>query len=400
MLLAGDFAPNGHSVVLPARMKGVTLLANLESPIIDETPLPPAEFKSGPSLCSSGLGLRSDNATKILFSLANNHIMDYGVAGLAKTMRNIDSVGIKYGGAGFTASEARKPIVINDDGLKIGIICCREAQFGSRNCADFGWWVFDTIKELKSQVDRIVVSAHAAAEDLSFPSPAICRLYRRFIDAGADVVHGHHSHVPQGWESYRHGLIFYGMGNFVVDPSIWPDFINRWSLVADVDFSSEMPSVCLIQCECTSDGHSGIAVRECGDATKEARERYLKICSHALSDEKLSEGYWQEVACRLYEKTYGGPLCHPSFKTANIDGTNRIHFIAEGVRKIAEGLLGRRFPSSRTIGSAANVYNCTQCLSHSEMIKTAMGVALGNVEDRRTSEISSDCKFIASFLDG
>lgn len=398
MLFAGDYAPNCRAVLLPDRMDGVALLANLETPLIDEVPLPPSEFKSGPCLYSSGLGLQEVGSVPVVFSIANNHIMDYGIAGLASTMRQLDKLGVKYVGAGLSVSVARRPVIVVAEGLRIGIIGCREAQFGSKNCADMGWWVFDAIRDLNTKVDKVVVSVHAAAEDLPFPSPAICRLYRRFIDFGADVVHGHHSHVPQGWESYHNGVIFYGLGNFVVDPVAWPNFANRWSLVADVDFSCAKPKVSVFCCECVPNGAKGVSVRECEIRQGSKIDRYLDVCRRALSDENLIEGYWQDSACRLYERTYGSPLCHPSFTASRLDRYGRIHFIAEGVRKVAEGVLGRRLPSHRTISAAANAYNCMQCLSHSEMIKTAMGVKLGNIVDRRTDEIAADSDFMFSFI--
>jgi len=398
MLFAGDYAPNGRTVSLPNRMNGIALLANLETPLIDDVPLPPVEFKSGPSLYSAGLGLQGIGNAPIVFSIANNHSMDYGIAGLTSTMRQLDKLGVRYVGAGLSVSAARNPVIVDADGLRVGIIGCRESQFGSKNCADMGWWVFDAISDLKTKVDKIVVSAHAAAEDSPFPSPAICRLYRRFIDFGADVVHGHHSHVPQGWESYHNGLIFYGLGNFVADPIVWPNFANRWSLVADVDFSYAKPKVSVFCCECVPDGAKGVSVRKCEVRKGSKIDRYLEVCLRALSDEKLTEGYWQDAACRLYERTYGSPLCHPSFAASRLDRHGRIHFIAEGFRKITEGVLGRRLPSQRTISAAANAYNCMQCLSHSEMIKTAMGMALGNIYDLRNADITADCDFIFSFM--
>ena len=398
MLFAGDYAPNGLAVRLPDRMSGIALLANLETPLIDDVPLPPIEFKSGPSLYSTGLGLQEIGSASVVFSIANNHSMDYGIAGLTSTMRQLDKLGVKYVGAGLSVSAARSPVIVVADGLRIGIIGCREAQFGSKNCADIGLWVFDAIRDLKTKVDKLVVSAHAAAEDSPFPSPAICRLYRRFIDCGADVVHGHHSHVPQGWESYHNGLIFYGLGNFVVDPIVWPNFANRWSLIADVDFSCAKPKVSVSCCECVPDGAKGVFVHECEIRKGSKMERYLEVCERALLNEKLTEGYWQDAACRLYERSYGSPLCHPSFAASRLDRHGRIHFIAEGFRKIAEGMLGRRLPSHRTISAAANAYNCMQCLSHSEMIKTAMGVKLGNIVDRRTDEIAADSDFMFSFI--
>src|SRR5262249_51806738 len=105
--------------------------------------------------------------------------------------------------------------------------------------AEFGPWIHRTIRDLCHVVDAVVVSVHAGIEDSPWPSPFIRELYRSFIDSGASVVHGHHAHVPQGYEQYGEGVIFYGMGNFAVDPETWQSTLNGlWSLAAEIDFGS------------------------------------------------------------------------------------------------------------------------------------------------------------------
>jgi poly-gamma-glutamate synthesis protein (capsule biosynthesis protein) len=81
----------------------------------------------------------------------------------------------------------------------------------------------------------IIISIHGSLETSPFPIPETQDLYRSWIDAGASIIHGHHSHVPQGYEKYRDGYIFYGLGNFCVDPDKWQDHENnRWSLGVDI----------------------------------------------------------------------------------------------------------------------------------------------------------------------
>jgi poly-gamma-glutamate synthesis protein (capsule biosynthesis protein) len=60
-----------------------------------------------------------------------------------------------------------------------------------------------------------IVMIHGGFEWHTEPSRAQVALYRSFVDAGADLVLGHHSHVVQGLEAYNGGLIAYSLGNFV-----------------------------------------------------------------------------------------------------------------------------------------------------------------------------------------
>jgi poly-gamma-glutamate synthesis protein (capsule biosynthesis protein) len=60
-----------------------------------------------------------------------------------------------------------------------------------------------------------IVMVHGGAEWATRPSGSQRELYRSFVDAGADLVLGHHSHVVQGVESYEGALIAYSLGNFV-----------------------------------------------------------------------------------------------------------------------------------------------------------------------------------------
>jgi len=65
-----------------------------------------------------------------------------------------------------------------------------------------------------SSADRVVVNLHWGYEHTDFPAPFQRALARRLVDAGADLIVGHHPHVPQGWEVYRGSAVYYSLGNF------------------------------------------------------------------------------------------------------------------------------------------------------------------------------------------
>lgn len=155
-----------------------------------------------------------------LFSLANNHIYDSGRQGLLDTLELLESTSragreIWWTGAARSAEEAWRPLVFQPSGkgLKVAFLA-----FGSAGTplvpSPHGPRALQAIREASQQADLVVVSAHTGREYRHIPSPAKARLFRSFVEAGADVVLGHHPHVIQGVESYQGGIIFHSLGNF------------------------------------------------------------------------------------------------------------------------------------------------------------------------------------------
>ena len=160
-----------------------------------------------------------------LFSLANNHIYDYGETGLKNTIDKIKEENIKYLGAGLNYEEAYQPLIIDINNTRIGFIAASEAQFGclTENNEKSGYaWINSnkidkTILMLRNQVDLIILSSHAGAESTYVPLPEWRDRYKYLCDIGVNLILGHHPHVPQGYEEYNTSYIFYSLGNFYFD---------------------------------------------------------------------------------------------------------------------------------------------------------------------------------------
>jgi len=75
------------------------------------------------------------------------------------------------------------------------------------------------IKKYDSQVDWLIVSIHWGNEYLPQAEKWRVTLARQMVDAGADIIHGHHPHVWQDYEIYKNKPIFYSFGNFIFDQS-------------------------------------------------------------------------------------------------------------------------------------------------------------------------------------
>ena len=139
-------------------------------------------------------------------SLANNHMFDYGPKAFIDTIELLKKNEISYFGAGFTHNEALKPLIMEVKGIRLGFIGFRNKEvkgFDDNGVitpqidADL---VYDSIKGLKQKVDMLVLSLHFGYEYKFYPSPKDVVLCRNFIDAGVDIILGHHPHYPQGIE--------------------------------------------------------------------------------------------------------------------------------------------------------------------------------------------------------
>nr|PZN35965.1 MAG: hypothetical protein DIU70_14910 [Bacillota bacterium] len=206
-------------------------LGNLESPIgVRGEPIP-----------GKGIWFRADPAavealTRAGFdvlSVANNHILDYGLENFAETLAHLEAAGIAAVGGGPDLAAARRPVIREVAGLRFAFLAY--SQF-----ADLFWsWedpfrfaatedragvapldeaiLEEDIPRARAEADVVVVTVHWGEEYQNVPTPEQVRLARRMVDLGADLVLGHHPHAVQGFEIYRGGFIAYSMGNFIMD---------------------------------------------------------------------------------------------------------------------------------------------------------------------------------------
>lgn len=203
---------------------------NFEAPIYvsNEQAIP----KSGPSLSQdpdAPCFLAKHNFN--LFTLANNHIMDFGKNAALKTIKAFDDF-VTLGCGEW--KEAYQYKIIKVKGKSIGFLALTQYEFGvlgEKQFDDFGtaWLCHPCVDELiieaKLYCDCLILFPHAGLEHFDYPLPELCTLYRHFIIIGVDAVIGNHPHVPQPWEYYNDSPIIYSLGNFVFD-SLKPQ--NKW----------------------------------------------------------------------------------------------------------------------------------------------------------------------------
>ncbi len=159
-----------------------------------------------------------------IVSFANNHVGDWADEAFQDTLGRLGEANMLFTGAGQTYDEAIKPVIIERGGIKVGYIGMSDVgpewmkatseKPGILLASDPN--LSEIIKNAKDESDFLVASIHWGDEY----KPHTARqemLAHKMIDAGADIVVGHHPHVAQDVEEYKDGLIIYSLGNFVFD---------------------------------------------------------------------------------------------------------------------------------------------------------------------------------------
>lgn len=215
------------------------VFANLEGPLT-EAGEPEADkryvFRSPPGKVGPALAAAGFNVV----SLANNHTMDYGVEGLQETLSALATVGIKHAGAGLNLRQARQPALVRAGNQTVAVLAYSltfPESFWAR--ADVAGTAFGheqhvraDVQAAREQADIVMVSFHWGREATTELRDYQPRLGRAAIDAGATVVVGHHPHILQGIERYKHGIIFYSLGNFAFGSY---SRIAQRSIIAELD---------------------------------------------------------------------------------------------------------------------------------------------------------------------
>ena len=248
IVLAGDLvldepdAPYWLDGIAPAVRAADLAIGHLEVPhtargaeMKGDVPAPGAPPENIAAIAGAGFSM---------VSLAGNHIADCGAEGIADTIAGLDAHGIAHAGAGLTLAEAREPAVVDRNGRRIALLSYNcvgpESAWAGPDRAGCAWLPIATadgnpvapaanlvaltdaavailredIASARATADLVLVALHKGIVH----TPARLAPYERAvshaaIDAGADVVIGHHAHIVRGIEFYRGKPIFHGLGN-------------------------------------------------------------------------------------------------------------------------------------------------------------------------------------------
>lgn len=197
------------------------LLPNLESPLTDHEVGYPGKI----NLRSSPTNLVATfSPLPVAVGLANNHIMDFGERGYVDTITALDLLGVKYFGAGSPSNSFYNPLLLEVAGMSVAVLgYAHESStpvFHTDDHSGAGRLELNTVvheisASRASGAQRVVVVVHWGHEQVGLPSPECVLLARAIVDAGADLIIGHHAHCIQSYEVYAGKYVFYGLGNCI-----------------------------------------------------------------------------------------------------------------------------------------------------------------------------------------
>lgn len=201
-------------------------------------------FRSPPQRVAPALKAAGFNVV----SLANNHSLDYGAEGLADTIAALDKNSIAHVGGGSDLAHARAPAIFLINGRRFAFLgyslTLPESFYAAptKPGTAFGHeqHIREDVKRARAQADVVIVSFHWGQEGTTILRDYQTRIGHLAVDAGAQVVLGHHPHILQGIERYGDGIIFYSLGNFVFGS--YSKTATR-SIVAQLHFITEGDTV-------------------------------------------------------------------------------------------------------------------------------------------------------------
>jgi len=189
-------------------------VATVGEPVADKS----FTFRPSPEVVKGMAGAGFD-----VFTLANNHSGDYGHEALLQTLDILKQNGIKFCGAGKNITEARSPAMVKVKGKTFAFLSYSRTYpfefFAEANkpgtANGLPRYFVPDIKKAKNNADFVVAAFHWSGEYVQQPRHYQRDLAKKAIDAGADVVIGHHPHILQGIEIYKNKPIAHSLGNFV-----------------------------------------------------------------------------------------------------------------------------------------------------------------------------------------
>ncbi len=170
-----------------------------------------------------------------IVSLANNHVMDLGPEGLFSTIEALRRANIDFVGAGEDREVACSPLIMEIKGVRTAVLA-RSSVIVNAPCyataerPGAAWFdhaeTVNQVAKLKKGCGLVILLMHWGLENYRFPSPSQREVAKSLIEAGVDMIIGHHPHVLQGLEFIEKGLVAYSLGNFLFNNFDW-SFINQ-----------------------------------------------------------------------------------------------------------------------------------------------------------------------------
>jgi len=157
-----------------------------------------------------------------LVGLANNHMMDYALAGLRDTLHAFRQAELPVAGAGFKP-DAERPFIFQKRGRRLALLAFSDVVPRNSGATEFRLGIasakdepdlVDAIRKARRQADFVVLMMHWGGQGNHLIIPRQRQLARAAVEAGCDAIVGMHPHVLQGIEFIKHVPVLYSIGNF------------------------------------------------------------------------------------------------------------------------------------------------------------------------------------------
>ncbi len=230
-----------------------------------------------------------------IVGLANNHVFDYGEEAFLDTLATLEADGIPYVGAGRNIEEASSPVYMQLGDLTIAYVAASRAEKnkmtpeatqtspGILRCYDTEKFVAE-IKEASENADFVIALPHWGTEYSTKLETAQTSTAREYIDAGADVIIGAHSHCLQGMEYYNGSLIAYSLGNY------WFNEKTLDTMLLEVEISGTGNTIESVEVQMIPGTQSGW-VTTAADTPEEKERIYSYMESISIDVEVDDNGY-------------------------------------------------------------------------------------------------------------
>lgn len=209
-------------------------VVNLECPASDVGAIIPKEFNFR---CDPAALPAMRDAGVEVANQANNHGYDYGPDALLDSVENLRRSDIQPVGAGPNDRAALSPAILEIKGWTVAVLGFGMVVDPPQSVAAPGHpgiaaghdttAMVRAVRDADARADIVVIAIHWGVELYTEPTSEQVELGHDFIDAGADIIFGHHAHRLQPVTHYRDRPIFWGLGNFV-----WPNFSVEGSTTA------------------------------------------------------------------------------------------------------------------------------------------------------------------------
>ncbi|MFU8844229.1 MAG: CapA family protein [Bacteroidales bacterium] len=336
-------------------------IVNLEAPITQDNPNNKIN-KTGPHLRSSSNTtlpyLQQLNVNMV--TLANNHIMDYGIKGLEDTLAFCSENSFETVGAGKNLEEAQKPNRIEVGDKIISIINFAENEWASATMESGGSHPMDIIdnarliKSEKENADFVIVIIHGGHEYFHYPSPRIKKQYRFYAEQGASVIVGHHTHCISGYEIFNNTPIIYSLGNFLFTKNSNHEVLNTGMIVI---LKIEKDDIIIFELVPIQQERVSFNIKLPEYDKKQAIQLELNKFNDTISDEILLQSQWDEFVKK-----------RTTFYLNYLSPTNAVN------NRLIRALLNRSGLSKIfvTLRSLKTFLNLIRCESHKDVIIAAI----------------------------